>query len=114
MDRKEMKLKFQVLGKTWTMHSRSRKDYKRQNGNDSVAITNMNKRRIDISPDGIDKETIIHELLHAYMAELCIGSADLDNDNLEEIFAELLSKRGHELLKLASSLKKQLTTKRTA
>lgn len=70
----------------------------------SVAITYVHKRRIDLSPEGIDKESIIHELVHSYLSEICIYSADLTVDNLEEVFCELMAKRGQEILDLAETL----------
>lgn len=98
------KVEFQVLGKDWVMRIMKKKKYRKVNGTDSCAITYINKRRIDIGPAGMDKETITHELVHAYLAELCVKSSDLDDDNLEEIFAELMSKRGREMLDLADVL----------
>jgi hypothetical protein len=97
--------RFQVLGKDWILRLMKRKRYDQKNGSDSVAITTMHKRRIDLGPDGRDLETIVHELVHAYLYELCLRSTnDLSVDDLEEIFAELMAKRGRELLDLADSL----------
>lgn len=104
-----MIIEFKILSKPWTLRVLPKSKYKKKHGIDSIGITDANKRRIDISPFGTDKETIIHELVHAYFAELCLHSTDLDNDNLEEVFAELLSKRGLELLKLADKLYKKIT-----
>lgn len=103
------RLFFQILSKDWTLRVLKKKKYKKKNGSDSVAVTYVNKRRVDIGPDGQDLETIVHELVHAYLAELCTHSADLTTDALEEIFAELMAKRGHELLTLASELHRQIT-----
>lgn len=97
-------IKISILSKKWTVRIMSKKRYKRCNGKDSVAIANIHKRRIDLSPKGRDKETIVHELVHAYLAEMCTHSCDLDNDNLEEIFAELMARRGEEILKLSHTL----------
>lgn len=95
---------FQVLGKKWTLRPLDRKKYRRKYGNDSVAITNVNKRRIDLSPNGLDLETIVHELVHAFLGEICTHSANLDDESLEEIFAELLAKRGREILETGDYL----------
>lgn len=97
-------VEFTILGKVWTMRILKRKKYNRKNGLDSVAITHINKRRIDLGPGGDDLETIIHELVHAYLTEICTKSALLDDEQLEEIFAELMSKRGREMLDLADDL----------
>lgn len=102
-----MTLEFDITGKKWTMRLLSKKQYRKKYGRDSVAITNIDKRRIDVSHKGVDKETFVHELVHAYLGEFCTHSADLDDENLEEIFAELMAKRGDEILKLADKLLSQ-------
>ena len=107
-------IRFEVLSKVWTLRVLKRKKYTRKNGNDSVAITHLNKRRIDLGPGGDDLETIIHELVHAYLTELCTKSALLDDVQLEEIFAELMSKRGREMLDLADKLFAQVQAITTA
>lgn len=101
---KQHRIQFEILGKPWELRLLKKKKYLKSNGSDSVAITDVNKRRIDIGPNGRDKETIIHELVHAYLGEMCTHSADLDSDSSEEIFCELMAKRGDELLRLADSL----------
>lgn len=99
---------FKILGKAWTLRILKRKKYRKKNGPGSVAITHLNKRRIELGPEGMDLETVIHELVHAYLTELCTGSTDLDDEQLEEIFAELMAKRGREMLNLADELYKQV------
>lgn len=103
-----IKIHFEILSKKWTLRVLKKKKYKKSNGSDSVAITDGNKRRIDIGPSGQDIETIIHELVHAYLFEFCTKSADLDNENLEEVLAEMMAKRGRELLDLADKLLKTI------
>ncbi len=105
---------FKVLTKAWRLRILDKKTYAKKHGTDSLAITHVQKRRIDLSPKGLDKDTIIHELVHAYLAELCVHSCDLDDDNLEEIFAELMSRRGAELLRLADRLKTALNKRKVA
>lgn len=97
-------MKFRIIGKKWKLKVLSDKQYIKKNGPGSVGITHLTKRQIHLSSEGTDKETIIHELLHAYMAELCNYTADLEEDQLEEVFAEILSKRGYEMLCLAEDL----------
>jgi hypothetical protein len=99
------KLKFEVLGKEWQLKVLSSKKYVNKHGYDSLAVTLGWKRKIFVHGEGVDKETLIHELLHAYLHEMCLKSSnDISTDDLEEIFCEFLSKRGRELLDLADSL----------
>lgn len=97
-------LPFEVLNRQWKLRILKKRKYVKKNGHGSVAITYMSKRRIDISPWGLDLETIVHELVHAYLYEMCTKSADFTVDDLEEVFAELMSKRGRELLDLGDKL----------
>lgn len=104
------RIDFHILGKPWTLRLLKKKKYRKHNGTDSVAITEVNKRRIDLGPEGMDLETFVHELVHAYLGEMCTHSADFDSDALEEIYAELMAKRGRELLDLAERLLAEATS----
>lgn len=104
------KINFDILGKKWQVRVLKRKKYMKKNGRDSVAITDIDKRRIDISPYGMNLETVVHELLHAYLGEMCTRSADFDDDALEEIFAEFMAKRGRELLDVADTIYDKILT----
>lgn len=103
--------RFEVLGKPWTLRLMKRKKYKDKNGKDSVAVTMGYKRQIHLSPFGHDLETIVHELVHAYLNELCLNSTtEMSADDMEEVFAELMAKRGRELLDLADTLFSRIST----
>lgn len=98
-------IRFKIMGKSWLLRSLSHKQYhSKKYRRGSVAITRLHKRRIDLSPQGRDKETIVHELVHAYMTELCIHSMTPSPDDVEEFFCELMAKYGRKLLALADSL----------
>lgn len=101
---KPTQFRFQVLGKNWTLRLMKRKKYREKNG-ETFAVTVFHKRRIDLAPDGRDLETITHELVHAYIHELCIATTnEMTVDDMEEVFCELMARRGRELLDLADSL----------
>jgi hypothetical protein len=102
-------IKFEILNKEWVLRVLKRKKYNRTNGNDSVAITDGWKRRIDIAPNGVDYETLVHELVHAYLVEMCVKTTnEITVSDLEEVYAELMAKRGRELLDLADKLMVQI------
>lgn len=102
------KVKFEIMGKKWTLRVMTREKYLEDNDPESDATTYMAKRRIDVSPDGMDIETVRHELVHAYFSELCTGSADLDRYAFEEVAAEMFAQRGPEILKQADSLAEKI------
>lgn len=99
-----MKFKFTILGKKWILKALDKKAYKKKNGKDSVGMTYIHKRKIYVRPGSQLRETLVHELVHAYLAELCVYSADITGDALEEVFCDLLAKFGKEILELAASL----------
>lgn len=99
-----LKIPFTILGKPWTIRLLKKKRYVQKNGADSVAVTYCYKRQIDLGPNGRDLETIVHELVHGYLWEMCTGTAELSPEALEEQFCELLAKRGKEILELADAL----------
>lgn len=100
-----VKADFKILGKCWTIRALKKSKYNKKNGKDSVAVTKMHKRCIDLGPKGCDLESIVHELVHAYLYEMCLHSTnELTIPDLEEVFAELMAKRGYEILHLAESL----------
>lgn len=105
---KNKELSFDILGKAWTIRLLKRKKYVRKNGKESIAVTYRAKRRIDLSPRGRDYETIVHELVHGYMTELCLDSAELSAHDIEEIFCELMAKHGLILLSTAENLREQI------
>lgn len=104
-----LQLTFDVLGKPWTLRVLTEKYFKKKNGNGAAAVTKMHKRRLELRPSFLDTETIVHELVHAYLYEMCLHSThDITANDLEEVFAELMAKRGRELLDLADSLQIQI------
>lgn len=102
-------IQFEILGRKWKISVCSEQEYSVEDAPDTVACTNIDTRCIKIlEQQNVIFTTIIHELVHAYLAELCIRSTDLDNDNLEEIFAELFANRGEEMIKTGKKLLKKL------
>lgn len=99
-----------ILGKTWTFRLLDKKAYKsKKSRRNSLAVTYFHKRRIDFSPSGVDIETVIHEIVHAYMYEMCLHSCnELTTADMGEVYAELLSKRGKELLALGDKVLREL------
>jgi hypothetical protein len=103
-----MKIKFKVLGRKWKLILYTKEEFNKKRGNAHVGETDVNKRRIYLRPDGFDLETVIHELIHAYLGEMCLNSSDLDGAAMEEICCEMFSKRGADILRMATKLYSQV------
>lgn len=106
-----LQLEFQILGKGWTLRVLSEKYFKKKNGGATAGITKVHKRRIELRPKFLDHETIVHELVHAYLYEMCIHSTnEMTLNDLEEVFAELMAKRGRELLDKAEWIASEISS----
>lgn len=111
---KVKEVRFTVFGKPWTMRLMKRRSYNKKNGKDTLAMTYRLKHRIDISPNGVDLETITHEVVHAYVTELCLSSAEISVESMEEIFCELIAKHGTAILATARELHRSALDANTA
>jgi len=106
-----IQLETYIMGKEWTVRVLSDKYFKKKNGGGAAAVTKVHKRRIELRPKFLDRETIVHELVHAYLYELCIHSTnDMSLADLEEVFAELMAKRGTELLEKADWIENEISS----
>lgn len=104
-----LQLEFFILAKPWTLRVLSEKYFKKKNGNSAAAVTKIHKRRIELRPKFLDRETIVHELVHCYLYEMCIHSTnEMSLADLEEFFAELMAKRGTELLDKAEWIENEI------
>jgi hypothetical protein len=92
-------MKVFVLGKKWTVKVLGPVAYERRLGGGSHGISFMEDREIFVRRSPVMKETLIHELVHAYANELSLVELNLDlDDQIEEFFCELFAKYGEEIL----------------
>lgn len=102
---KPVELDFTILGKPWKIRVLTARSYVKTHGKGSLACTETLKREIDLHPDGMDRETVVHEIGHAYIAELGTSSAVMISiEALEEVFCEILAKFGFEILATSSEI----------
>lgn len=90
--------KTHVIGKPWKVMLWAQKSYVKQFGDDSVGITQLDHKRINLRHDCLTLETIHHELVHAFAAERSLCELNLDKAQVEEFFCELFSKHGAEIM----------------
>jgi hypothetical protein len=97
-------MKFKVINKRWTAKFMSRKRFEKKYPG-CRAITIIHRKQVVFCIGDCVKEDIAHELVHAYMDELCVGDpVDLKRSQIEEHFAELISKHGEMLIAQAREI----------
>jgi hypothetical protein len=97
-------LRFNVLGTTWWFEFMDFKQYLKKNGSKSKAITNVDEKIVYFNIRECDDTTIRHELAHVYAAAMGIVELQLDDDQIEELFCELVGRYSFQLLKRAEVL----------
>lgn len=93
-----------VLGHNWIIYFLPAKDFKRKYGGNCLGVAECDDRKISLLARGLKLETVVHELHHAYIGELCVDVADLSGDQMEEVCSDLLARYGSRLLKQADEI----------
>lgn len=102
------KVNVSVLNKTWKVTVRSDKLHEKLFP-ETHGIAVLDDRLIHIRRSSLNAETLIHELVHAYQYELSFYELQLDEDQVEEWFAELLAKYGEIIIRDAKMIVSKLT-----
>lgn len=89
---KGAKWKYRLLSK-----DRFRKYYPDQDVEEDPGVTDPEVRIIDFYVKDLTMELIRHEILHAYFSELHLRSADLGQDEFEEICADMVADSWEEI-----------------
>lgn len=98
-----------IKGLPWKISVQVDKEYDQDHGNDSDGITYASTNHMYIKRDAFNVETILHELGHAYYHScLVYTTGGLDNDDVEEIFCEIIAIHGPQLVQQARNLYRQL------
>lgn len=84
--------KIQIKGHSWDVFVFSDKAYEKKHGNDSHGVTYPYDRQIVFPVSSLIPEVVIHELYHALIEGCEITSTKKEEEDMEEIFAELAAK----------------------
>lgn len=95
--------KIQILTKKWCVVVRSDKHHEKLYP-ETHAIAVLEDRKIHVRKSSVNLETLIHELVHAYQYELSFYELQLDDDQVEEWYAELFAKYGETIIKEARAI----------
>lgn len=104
-------MKIDVLGRDWKISVLDADQFEKRFGSVDAGITTPETKEIVICADDVFVTTIAHELTHAFYDSLCISSAHLKRDQIEEVFCELLAVHGETILKMAKGICKALQDK---
>lgn len=90
-------MKILVLKHKWSITVRTNKAHEKLYPK-THAIAILDDRKIHVRESSLDKVSIIHELIHAYQHELSFWELMLDEDQIDEWFAELFAKYGEQII----------------
>ena len=86
-----------VCGKEWVVLWVPTRAFNKKYGKSTMAITHMDEKRIFLRVKAASFETIAHELMHAALWEMGLAVAELNPEQLEELFCECFSKYGESI-----------------
>ena len=100
---------FNVIGEPWLAVFMDFKEYAAVCGDDSKGLTDTEKKRIYVNLRTSDLETIRHEIGHAYAAQMSLTELQLDEDQIEEFFCEIIGKYGKYIINQAEDIYREFT-----
>lgn len=98
----------QILDRTWKAEVLDPDDFHDRFEADEAACALLDTREIYFASDELNLATVIHELVHAYVAGLCLNSASISTHQLEEIMADLFAIHHATIVRQAKALLKEL------
>lgn len=101
-------LEIEILGQKWTIYLVEEEKYIKKWSDADAAHTIPSMSEIYFNDEELSRIVVVHELCHAFFAEMCTGSAGLDADQTEEVFCDMIGKHGDKILRLARKLYKEL------
>lgn len=101
-------IEIEILGSRWKVYIQEEELYVRDWGDADAAHTLPGSREIWFNEEELTRETVTHELAHAYYAETCVESASLTPIQVEEVLCEMFGKHGNKLLTISRKLYKEL------
>jgi predicted metallopeptidase len=104
-------MKIFILGQPWKVKVINGELFNKTYGSELAGVTDLTAREIVIHASDFNVEVIVHELVHAYYAGMCVGSASLRAHQVEECFCDLFAKYHKEILYNAHEIIKALEDK---
>jgi hypothetical protein len=104
-------IKLKIKGENWRAFKLNALTYEKKFGDDSDAITLKQDREIYFKKGHITMGTVRHELLHALVSETNTDSANLNEEQKEEICCSIMDFHWHELFYLTEIIIDKLVLK---
>lgn len=101
-------MKILICGDIWNINVLEDDKFERKYGEMLSGVTQVSKKKIDISYDGFSFSTIAHEISHAYYYYSCVDAANLSLEQMEEVFCEIIAIHGENISRLSKKLFKEL------
>lgn len=100
------RFRFKVRGLNWQAHILLPEEFIKVEGvtDDTEALADEESRTIFFKTTNLNKITVRHEIVHAFVASMHLTSANLSGIQMEEVFAEFLSSNVEEYVALCESL----------
>lgn len=97
---------FRVRGLKWQAHIMLPEEFVKVEGvlEDTEALADEEKRTIFFKTTCLNRVVIRHEIVHAFIASMHLTSANLSGIQMEEVFAEFLSRNVEEYIKVCDML----------
>jgi len=96
-----------ICGDIWEVTALDDEEFEQRFGT-HAGVTFPETRCIVLNEDDLNRETVVHELCHAYFASTCVGAADLTPHQVEEVLCEMFAKHAAKILKQAAFIMKEL------
>lgn len=101
--------KITIKGSEWTVKFHTDATYKKKIATDSGAETWITEKTIHFNKAEINMGFIRHELLHAFVAESSVESAQLTPDQVEEVCASIIQKHWNDINLITEQILNELT-----
>jgi hypothetical protein len=100
--------KITIQGESWKVLLFEDEEFERKFEPGVAAYCDPQSKQLLFCEGELTMTTVIHELCHAYYSMLCLSSATLTNEQMEEIWCEMFAKHGKIILRQAGQLHRKL------
>lgn len=106
---KYKKTNVNIYGDKWIVHLSNQEEYVNAFGKSSCALTTYShdkgERYFFFSEADTTKNTVVHEVMHAYFSYQCIDSVGkLSLDKMEEVFCEFVANNLQRIIKTSNQV----------